>query len=490
MTISEANPSQAAFLAGFPLTDTGMSVSLLETMDDGGGIMGRSEARRRLPCIGVGLLALGFASGARAQYIGNYFPTGIAAFDQQEGVTVLSRLRPLYDQPGVRLGAYTVNAHLDEVVGYDSNLTGTSNGLSSAYINTSSNVSAVSNWSRNRLGLSASVSNYTYINNPQQNYTAYSATVGGGYTIGRHDLDIGYTHLRQYERGTDIGAVASIAPVPFDVDDIRTDYTFEAGRFSFVPNVDMRLFQFGNAVILGQPTSQRFLDRTVLSGGITTRYELSSQRGIVVVLQGINSHYLRPQSGLPSNNSRSALLLAGLDYQSSGLWRYRVLGGVEVRQFTASQYGTRAAPVLEASVIYTPTGLTTVTGSARREIEDPQSDGVAGYTLTNLGVVVDHELKRNILLQGRANFQAAQFLQGNGTTTSYTLGAGVSWLVNRRVRLSADYDATQQSGSNNTVIALSQQGGTLVTTQTVQANAITTGNYSRNVVLLGFHLAL
>jgi len=490
MTISEAGPSQPAFSAGFPLTDTGMSVSLHETMDDGGGIMGRSEARRRLPCIGVGLVALSFASGARAQYVESYFPSGIAAFDQQQGVTVLSRLRPLYDQPGVRLGAYTVNAHLDESVGYDSNLTGTSHGLSSAYISTSSNVSATSNWSRNRLGLSASVNNYTYINNPQQDYTAYSATVGGGYTIGRHDLNIGYTHLRQYERGTDVGSVASAAPVPFDVEDIRTEYTVEAGRFSFVPNVDIRLFQFGNAVVLEQPTSQQFRDRTVLSGGVTTRYELSGQRSVVVVLQGINSHYLRPQRGLTSNNSKSALLLAGIDYQASGLWRYRVLGGVEVRQFEASQYGTRAAPILEASVIYTPTGLTTVTGSARREIEDPQSDGVAGYTFTNVGLVVDHELQRNILLQGRANFQAAQFLQGNGTTTSYTLGAGVSWLVNRRVRLSADYDATQQSGSNNAVIAISQQGSTLGTTQTAQANAITTGNYSRNVVLLGFHLAL
>ena len=386
--------------------------------------MGRSEARRYLPCIGVGLLALSYASSARAQYVESYFPTGLAGFDQQQGVTVLSRLRPLYEQPGVRLGAYTINAHLDEVVGYDSNVTGVSHGLSSAFLNTASSVNATSNWSRNRFGLAASVDNYTYFGNPQQNYTNYSASIAGGYTIGRHDLNIGYTHLRQHERGTDIGAVASTTPLQYDVDDLRTDYTFEAGRFAFTPNVDLRLFQFGSAVVAGQSTNQQYRDRTVLSGGITTRYELSDQRGIVVVLQGSNSHYIRPQAGQPSNNSRSVLLLAGLDYQASGLWRYRVLGGIEVREFSASQFGTRAAPVVEASVIYTPTGLTTVTGSARREIEDPQTEGTAGYTFTTLGVVVDHELRRNILLQGRANFQAAEFLQGNSTSTSYTLGAG------------------------------------------------------------------
>lgn len=449
--------------------------------------MGRSRARRCLPCVGVGLLALSFSLSAHAQYVESYFPPALAGFDSQQGVTVLSRLRPLYEEPGVRLGSYVVNARLDESVGYDSNITGVSHGVGDGFIRTSPSIIANSDWSRDRLGLSASVDNYSYFSNPALSYTNYNASIGGGYTIGRHNLNVGYSHFRQHELGTDIGAVASTSPVTYDVDDIRTDYTFEMGRFSFVPNVDVRLYQFGSALILGQPANQQFRDRTVLSGGVTTRYELSDQRSILVVVQGINSHYLRPQRGQPSNNSKSALLLAGLDYQATGLWRYRVLGGVEVREFASSQFGTRTAPVVEASVIYTPTGLTTVTGSVRREIEDPQSEGVAGYTYTTVGVVLDHEYRRNILLQGRANFQAAEYLQGNGTSTSYTLGAGVNWLVNRRVRLSADYDATQQTGSNNAVFAVPQVGNTLTTPQ---VNAFTSGSYNRNVFLLGLHLAL
>lgn len=449
--------------------------------------MGRSEARRCLPCIGVGLLALSFASSAHAQYIESYFPPAVAGNDLQQGVTVLSRLRPLYEQQGVRLGAYTVNAHLDETVGYDSNLTGASRGLSSGFVNTAASASATSNWSRNKFAIAAGLENYSYFSAPGQNYTNYTTSIGGGYTIGRHDLNVAYTHLRQHERATDIASVNSSTPLQYDVDDIRTDYTFQAGRFSFTPNIDFRLYQFGNAVVLGQPANQQFRDRTVLSGGVTTRYELSDQRGILVVLQGVNSHFIRPNSGTPSNNSRSVLLLTGLDYQASGLWRYRVLGGVEVRDFAAAQYGTRAAPILDASVIYTPTGLTTITASARRVIEDPQTEQVAGYNFTTVGLVVDHELQRNVLLQGRANFQAAEFLQGGGSATSYTFGAGANWLVNRRVRLSADYDYTQQNGSNNSNINILQQGTTLSTTQ---VNSITSGTYNRNVLLFGVHLSL
>ncbi len=459
--------------------------------------MGRSGTRRRLSWFGVGLLALGVSPGARAQYVESYFPTGVPGFDRDQGVTVLSRLRPLYQEPGVRLGAYTVNAHLDESVGYDSNILGINNGPSGGFVKTSPSISANSNWSRDRLGISVSTDNYTYFSAPQLNYTNYNVSVGGGYTIGRHDLNVGYSHFRQNELGTDIGAVATTTPLPYDVDAVRADYTFEAGRFSFVPNVDVRLFQFGNAAIVGQPSNQSFRDRTVVLGGVTTRYELSDQRSILVVLQGINSHYVRPQAQQISNNSKSVLLLAGLDYQATGLWRYRLLGGVEVRAFESSQYGTRTAPIAEANVIYTPTGLTTLTGYVRRQIEDVQSEGTAGYTFTTTGLVVDHELKRNILVQGRGSFQAAEYFQSTGTTTSYSLGGGVNWLVNRRVRLSADYDFTQQSGPGNATVVGTQVVNTpLSPTQQAgtpfgqQLNTLTTGNYNRNVLLFGLHLAL
>ncbi len=459
--------------------------------------MARSGTRRRLSCVGVGLLAWGFSSGAHAQYVESYFPTGVPGFDRDQGVTVLSRLRPLYQEPGVRLGAYTVNARLDESVGYDSNILGINGGPSSGFVRTSPSVSANSNWSRNRLGISASLDNYSYFSAPSLNYTNYNVSVGGGYTIGRHDLDIGYSHFRQHELGTDIAAVATTTPLPYDVDAVRADYTIDAGRFSFVPNIDIRLFQFGNALVVGQPTDQSFRNRTVVSGGVTTRYSLSDQRGILVVLQGINSHYIQPQGQQPSNNSKSFLFLTGLDYQATGLWRYRLLAGVEVRNFASSQFGTRTAPIAEANVIYTPTGLTTLTGYVRRQIEDVQTEGTAGYTFTTTGIVVDHELKRNILLQGRGSFQAAEFFQSTGTTTSYTLGGSVNWLVNRRLRLSADYDFTQQSGPGSTTVVGTQIVTTpltpsqqVITPAGQTLNTLTTGNYNRNVLLFGIHLSL
>ncbi|MBV8912431.1 MAG: outer membrane beta-barrel protein, partial [Acetobacteraceae bacterium] len=360
---------------------------------------------------------------------------------------------------------------------------------SSAFVETAPSLSVNSDWSRNRLGFSASADNYTYFSAPSQNYTNYNLALGGGYTIGRHDLNLGFAHQLAHELGTEIGAVASSVPVPYTLDDLRADYTIESGRFQFIPNLDLRHYAFGNAVILGQTVSQQYRDRNVLSGGVTTRYELSDQRAIVVVVQGSTSQFLQsmlsplppaaPTLPPPRPNSNTVLLLAGLDYAATGPWRYRLLAGIETRAFQASTYGTHTAPVLEGSVIYTPTGLTTVTGVVRREIEDPQSESSSGYTYTGVGVFVDHEYRRNILLQGRASFQAVDYFNNGGGSTNYSLGATVSWLLNRRLSLSASYDYVHQisSGQNQNVA-------------TASPGSLTSPSYVRNVFLLGAHLRL
>ena len=58
--------------------------------------------------------------------------------------------------------------------------------------------------------------------------------------------------------------------------------------------------------------------------------------------------------------------------------------------------------------------------------------------------MVDHEYLRNVLLHGFVAVQRADFLQGGGQSSGFSLGGGVTWLVNRNVRLSATYDFTDQ----------------------------------------------
>ena len=443
----------------------------------------RNRARlrwRRMVCTaGPGAIALLMATSARAQYVQSYFPSGVPGYDQELGVTVLSRQRPLYEQPGIRAGGFLVKSGVDESFGYDSNVLGAPASRGSWLLETVPQISANSQWSRDSLGISLTADNKHFWNDPGESYTDWTASIGGGYTINEHDLTLAYSHLSLHQSPGDIGAVPSDNFVHFQMDDLRTAYTFDQGRFSFTPNAEVQTYYFDNTMIKGVPFSQTYRDRMVFSGGFTTRYALSDQRGLLLVLQGLDSHFIRPQPGQPSYDSHSFLALAGIDYVASAVWRYQLLAGMEVRIFQSPSFNTHAAPIVAARVIWTPTGLTTVQGVLSRTIEDTVSEGTAGYVYTNASLTVDHEYLRNVLLQGRAGLQIAQYLQGGTTQTSFKFGAGVNWLMNRNMRLSFDYDFSAKNG-----VASSALAGPF------SATMLNNGNYQRNLVLIGLHLAL
>jgi hypothetical protein len=416
---------------------------------------------------------------SRAQYLETYFPTSVPGYNQLMGVTVLTRPRPLYDQPGVHAGSFLIKPSLDEGTGYNSNPTGVASAPGSWVLKTSPTVTANSEWSRNSLGISLGADNYQYWNTPNSSHTDWNASLGGGYTIGRHELTLAYSHLSLHEAPGDIGSVPADTFIHYQVNDIRSAYTFELGRFSFTPNIDFRNYTYDNTTQGGAFLSQQYRNRNVVSGGVTTGYALSDRTSLLLVLQGYQTYYTANPIGQPTPNSTGVMALTGLDYEASGVWRYQVLVGVQTREFQSSQFKTETQPIAEAAAIWSPTGLTTVTGRLARVIEDAGSEGSAGYTYTTAQLILDHEYLRNVLLQGRAGVQVAQYLQGGGTQTSFSFGGGVNWLMNRNMRLSANYDFTTQGSASNSTFNGQPNPTTL-----------NTGAFNRNLFMVALHFGL
>ena len=244
------------------------------------------------------------------------------------------------------------------------------------------------------------------------------------------------------------------------------------------PTLDLSAYRFGPISAGGIQASQSYLDRNVIAGGVVTRYALTGGTGLLFVARGTGSDYINPQPGQPSNNSTSALVLAGLDYQAEALWRYSLLVGVEHTEFAASQYGSYTAPIISADVVYTPTGVLTVTGSATRSIQDTDTTANDGFVLSQANVIIDYELLRNVLLEGRTGFQYASYIQG-GSQVDETVGGGVTWLLNQNVRLSVNDDFTNQTSPGSTVGNLNNEGVSNLS-----------GAYTQNILLLTLHLGL
>ena len=424
----------------------------------------------RVGAVALGLLVLA-ATGAGARMLDTLFPEGVPGYGAQPGVTVLSRLRTDHDPVGLREGAFRLFPRLESAIGYDDNVFGSPSRRGSWTVSTRPAILALGDWSTHSIAGYAALSDTRYPNQSVQSRTDGTVALGGTVEVGRDRLTLAASYVATHQDRTALDALPTDGPVGVRVADMRAEYAIRAGRFTWTPHLAYAQWRFSNTSIQGVPTSQAYRDRDVLTGGLTLRYEVAPLRHLVLLAQGIHQAYPTPGSSAPAPTSTGFRLLTGVDYDDNAVWRYRLLVGVETRQFAASAYPAHTGFVAEGEVLWTPTGLTTVSARLMRGIEDAAQEGVAGFTYTAGRLRVDHELTRGILLHATAGLQQAVFLQGGGRQWGYSFGAGATWLINRSMRLSLTYDGSGIRGANPNVNPLN-------------------GDYGRNVTLLTLRLGL
>jgi hypothetical protein len=119
-------------------------------------------------------------------------------------------------------------------------------------------------------------------------------------------------------------------------------------------------------------------------------------------------------------------------------------------------------------------------------VQDPIESGSSGYTYTSAQLQVDHELRRNILLQGLAGFTNASYFQQGGNQNEFSVGANATWLINRNMRLTGSYQYNKLTGGGSSTAISSAAAINAAINGNVQ-NSLITGAFSQNIVLLTLH---
>jgi hypothetical protein len=393
--------------------------------------------------LAAALAILSVASPARAQRLDEYLNASIPGFNAEPGVTVASRLRPEYEYPGLRLGSFVFDPELVESAGYDTNVTGTPTPHGSPFVESNAKLNALSDWGpAESLGAGVSIDNNLYSGQPRQNYTNWTASIGGSHNFGYDTMNFGYAHL---------DAPQLDSPIAYRVDTVRLNYRALLGQSTLTPGMEVTRYEYDNGTVQGMPYVQTYRDRVVYTPSLIAAYEFAPLRSLVMVIRYADAQYTAPQAGQATLNYTDATVLGGVNFDTGGPVRLRALVGYETRHFASSQYQTISAPILEASAVWTPTGLTTVTGTVARYIQDSASESTVGYTETALKLSVDQEYLPNVLLNASGALYDDVYAQNGGQQAYYTFGAGVTWLLNRNLRLNARYDfSSRQSPASST----------------------------------------
>ena len=437
------------------------------------------QSRKARPSTLLAALATAWAWPACAQSIDVFLPATVTGTDVEPGVTVLSRLRPGYDPMGIHIGNWVLTPVLTETAGENSNVQGYSSGDASAFVDTKATADLASQWLTDHFAADMLVEDVAYLQQAHQSYTNWTTTLSGTHDWGQDSATVAYSHLYIHQIASDFGALQADAPVAYQVDDLRAFTSLVLSRATLTPEIDFQYVRDDDAAILGVPVRLDDQTRTIVTAGAELRYALTDRRALVVVGQAIETDYAHRPQGQPTETSTSGRLLAGFDTTERGTWRARLLAGVEVRSFEASEYATRWAPIVEGSLIWTPNGMTTATVALTRTIADPADNGVQGYTLSKADFTLDRELRRNLLGQITLGFQYADPLQTGTAQTNVLAGVSLTRLVNRRLRVVISYNFDAQRGSD---VVLSAGPGF--------PSAVRGGNYDRHTVQVSVRLAL
>jgi hypothetical protein len=397
----------------------------------------------------AGLSILCAAPLARAQFIDRYFPAAVATDVASPALPALTVPRQDVGTAGVHLGTFWITPDLDTSVGYDSNATGQPTPGPSAVTRTDASVAARSDWGRNSVYGYAGVDDSRYWSQPAQNTTDWSALGRGTLDLGRGVASLLVSHLALNETPRDLNVPTLGSPAPYTVDAVRASYATALGPLTVTPGAEYERWRYSD--VAGQTLT--YQDRDVLVGSLTGRYEIAVGRDLLAVLRGVGNTYVNPQPGVPNANNSGVDALVGGEYDS-GVLRLRVLAGGQQRNFADASQKPLSGPMVEATAIWRPTGLTSVTGTFLRTIADSALPNVSAYTLTEARLELDHELRRDVLLQASVQSDNAAYPGGGGgsggSAALYSGAVGATWLVNRQARLGLSYDyAHRASGSTS-----------------------------------------
>jgi len=119
--------------------------------------------------------------------------------------------------------------------------------------------------------------------------------------------------------------------------------------------------------------------------------------------------------------------------------------------------GTISGPDFGANLVWNPTQLTSVSFKVSRAVEDAPvavvgTGSVPGFVHTVAGARVDHELLRNLLLDGEVTFANDDFQGEDRTDNDYLASIGAKYLLNRNLYLGATYTFEHRDSSGTAAV--------------------------------------
>ncbi len=401
---------------------------------------------RILAAVMPAMLVLGGAASlANAQVVATDTASNFA---RDRNVSVRERPRPGYDALGIRTGAFLIYPRLDANVYYDDNIYATpSDTTSDVVYQIEPQVTVSSNWNRNALSLFAGSVISRYGDHGTENTDTYQ--VGGN---GRLDVVRGtslsgggdYQYLAE-PRTSPTAPTAAAKPVRYDLGEFNVGGVSELNRLRLVLRVNYQNYNYMNTVTTGgAPLIQNTRDRDQWAETVRAEYAISPDTAVYVagILNQVNYKLVTPSftGAAPfQRNSTGYTAAVGANFDLTNVIRGEVQVGYLTQSYNDPRFKDTGSVALSAAVDWFPTQMTTVNITANRNVQEAVVVGSSGFVATNVGVRIDHELLRNIILTAQGGYGRDDYRGVDRKDDLYNAGLSATYFMNHNIGFTAGY---------------------------------------------------
>lgn len=402
----------------------------------------------------AGVVALGAGSAsaqeAKAYIAPEYqYAPGLFDADIPRGETVRSRQRPELDALGVHVGTFFLFPVLQNDIAYNDNVFATDTDEKGDFLDVvAPSVSLQSDWNNHSFTAAAGGRLGFYFDETDENFQDAFARAGGRIDVTRATKIHGGVRLaRDHERRSDPNTVSGAAePTVFYSYLGHLDGSHRFNRVTVSAGGDVRYLDYDDVDAVGGGTIDNDTrDRLEFRPGLQVAYEFSPGYSAFARGEGAIIRYdeSTDRNGF-ARDSEGYDLVGGASVDLTGLLFGDFFAGIRQRFYEDDRFDTVTGPVVGSTLTWVPTGLTTVILDVESQIIDSPNSMSSGYTSTGIGLTVDHELLRNLILSAGAAFRYDDFEGITRADKFYSGSVGAEYLMNRYLTLGARYRYSQR----------------------------------------------
>lgn len=351
-----------------------------------------------------------------------------------------------YEPLGIRSGAFLIFPSLQTSVTYDDNVFATNNDEDDDFVfNVSPEVRAESQWSRHSLAATVFGDLGFFASETDSNYQDFGTALTGRLDALRNSRTTGNVLIARLHDDREDPDDAGVQDVTqYWQSEARVDHRHEFVRFFIQPSLFAARFNYESA----GDVSNAERDYNSFGGGFRAGFAVSPR---INVFGEVNSDIVRYDDAGDDDDSNGADVRAGVEVDVTRLVVGEASLGYAYRQY--DEFENEGGLAGDLAITWTPTQLTTVDfiGNAGFEESTVVFDGdrASGNLSTGLGVVVNHDLRRNIRLNANVSYIRDDFQGTSRTDDTVRLGGGVSYLLNRNLSVDASYRFDTRSSDDN-----------------------------------------